>query len=87
MVNIEVQHIKGVVKKMPFVIRYVPDKYKTIQYDNTIQFDNTIEFVLRWFKTQELCFRTINTCSFIFHSVPDPNKTHKIRDKAICNYL
>ena len=37
-------------------------------------------------KTQEMCIRAINTCSFVFNSAPDQYETQEMCDKTVDNY-
>ena len=42
----------------------------------------TIIFVLDRYKSQELCIRAVNACSFVSESVHGPYKTQEMCDKA-----
>ena len=38
------------------------------------------------YKTKEICIRVVNTCSFVFKSVPNQYKTQEMCDKAVDDY-
>ena len=44
-----------------------------------------MELIPEYYKTQEMYGKSIDTCPFVFHSVPDWCKTQEICDEAISN--
>ena len=42
-----------------------------------------MRFVLEYYKTQEMCDALVNTCVFVFHSVPDLYKTQEMCDRIV----
>ena len=44
---------------------------------------NTIKFVLEYYKTQEMWDTLVNTCAFVFNSVPNLYKTQEMYDRVV----
>ena len=44
------------------------------------QYPSTIKFVPDWYKTQKMCIRVVNTCSFVFNFVPNGFNTQEMCD-------
>ena len=59
---------KHAVKKLPFVIRYVPDQYKTQKMCNKAILENgrTLESVPDRYKTQEMCDKAVDNYADAF---------------------
>ena len=53
---------KHTVKKLPFVTRYVPDRYKTQQMCNKAILENswTLKSVLDCYKNQQMCDKAVD---------------------------
>ena len=53
---------KHAVKKFPFVIRYVPDRYKAQQmcYKPTLENGGTLESVTECYKNQKMCNQAVD---------------------------
>ena len=51
-------------KKLLFVIRYVPDQYKTQEmcYKTVDDYARALEFVPDRFKSQEMCIKAVSNC-------------------------
>ena len=49
-------------------------------------YPSAIQFVSDWYKTQEMCDKAIDTCFFVFDSVPDQYITffNPNQSEAIC---
>ena len=60
---------KYVIKKLPFLIRYVPDQYKTQQMCDQAILKNggTLKSVPDYCKNQEMCNKTVDNypCSWM----------------------
>ena len=52
-----------------------------------LNYPSTIKYVLDQYKTQEMCIRAVNTCSFVFDSVPNEYKTQEMCNNAVDNNL
>ena len=59
-------------KKLPFVIRYILNRYKTQQMCDKTVLENggATESVPYQNKMQELCDKAVHTCFNVFHSLP-----------------
>ena len=57
------------VKKILFIITYVPDPYKTQQKCNKAILENagTLESILDWKKTQEMCDKVVDIYAHASH--------------------
>ena len=44
---------------------------------------STIQFVLKWYKTDEICDEVGNMCFFVFDSIPDWYKTQEMYDRVV----
>ena len=66
-----------VVKKLPFVIRYDPDQYKTKKMCNRAILENggMLESVSNRYKTQEICNKAVHNYAHALEFVPDRYKT------------
>ena len=64
---------KHVLKKLPYLLRYVPDRYKTEQmYSKAVHtYFSTINSVLERFMTQEICDQVADVYFLVFDSIPD----------------
>ena len=64
---------KHAVKKLPFVIRYILDRFKTQHMCNKAISENgrTLESVPDWYKTQEMCDKTVDNYAHALEFVPD----------------
>ena len=52
-------------------------------YDKSVDIDHSdIKFGLEYYKTQEICDKAIDTCPFVFDSVPNQYKTKEMCDKG-----
>ena len=76
---------KHAVKKLYFVIRYVPDRYKTQHMWDTAILENseTLESVLDCYKNQEMCDKAVDNYRHALKFVPDCYKTQNMCDKAV----
>ena len=65
--------VKYAVKKLPFVIDYVPDKYKTKKMCNKAILENgeTLDSVPYQYKIQEICNRTVDNNAYALKIVTD----------------
>ena len=46
-------------------------------------YSSPIKLVLEYYNTQEICIKAVDTCPFIFNSVPDRYNTKEMFDKAV----
>ena len=46
----------------------------------------TIQFVSECCKTQEICYKAVHRCFFVFNSIPDQYKSQEICEKVISLY-
>ena len=67
-------------KKIPFVIRKVPDRYKT---QATIENDKTLQFVRDQYKTQKMCDKAVDNYAHALEFAPDYYKTQKMCNKTV----
>ena len=76
---------KNAVNKLPFVIRYVPDQYKTEEiYDKVIlENDGRLRFVPDCYKNQKMYDKAVDNDDHALEFVPDCYKTPKICHKAV----
>ena len=68
---------KHAVRKLPFLIRYVPDQLKTQQmYDKAIlENDGTLMSVPECYKNQQLCDKAVEKYLYVLEFVPECSKT------------
>ena len=54
-------------------LSFVLDSYKTQKCGNKAvgSYPSAIEFVSECYKTHEMCDKALDTCTFVFDSVPD----------------
>ena len=80
------------VRKFPFVIKGVPDRYKIPDMFDKAILENQSQFLIdigpikvvpKYFKAQEMCDKAVNTCSFLFHSVSAFHKTQEMCDSVV----
>ena len=76
------------VKKLPYLLRYVPDQYKAEQIcDKTIlENGGTLKAVPHYYRNQEMCNKTANNYPHALEFVPEPYKAKKICDKVVSTY-
>ena len=79
---------KDTVKELSFIIRYVPDQYKTKKMcDKEIQEnDGMLGFIPDYCKDQKMCDKSVDNYSHASKYVSGCYKTQKIWDKAANNY-
>ena len=60
-------------KKLPFVIKYIPDRYKTQQMCNNAILENggTLEAVCDFYKNQQMCDKAVDNYPYALKFVPD----------------
>ena len=75
-------------KKLPSVIRFVPDRYKTQQMCDKAILENseTLKFVPDCFKNQEMCNKAVDNYLHMLEYVPECCKTQKMCDKTVDTY-
>ena len=68
---------KHTVKKLSYLLRYVPDQYKTQQmcYKAILENGGTLESVPDCCKNQEMCNRAVDDCPDGLEFVPDCHVT------------
>ena len=74
---------KHAVKKLPFLIRYVPDQYKYQQMCDILESVGTLKSVPDHYKNHEMCNEAVDDYPHALEFVPVCYKTHKICDKAV----
>ena len=53
-------------------------------YDKTVDtHPSTIQLVPNFYKTQEMCYKAVRRCFFVFDSISDQYKTHEICDIVV----
>ena len=74
---------ENVVKKLLFVIKYVPDCFKTKQsyYKNP----GMLLFIADCYKDQKMCDGAVNNDFHVLEFVPEYCQTQKMCDKAVNN--
>ena len=79
---------KHAVKKLLFIIRCVPDKYKTQQMcaKATLENGGTFESVPNYYKNPRMYDRTVDNYYHALKSFPDCYRTQKMCDKAVNTY-
>ena len=79
---------KHAVKKLPFVIRYVPDQYKTQQMCDKAILENggTLESVPECYKNQRIHDKAVDNYPHALKFVPDSYITQKMCDKGISTH-
>ena len=75
---------KHAVKKLPYLLRYVPDQYKTQQIGDKaiLENDGILNSLPDCYKNQEICKNYPDTLEF----VPECCNTQKMCDKAVDIY-
>ena len=73
---------------MLFVIRYVPDRYKTQEKINKVILENggMLMFVPNCYKNQKMCNKAIANYAHVWEFVPNCYKTQKVFNKAVDTY-
>ena len=68
--------VKMQLKKLSFVMRYVPDWHKTQKLCNKAVDDyaDVFEYVAECFKSQEMCDKVVDAGHFVFYSILDQFK-------------
>ena len=76
---------KHAVKKLPFVIRYLPDRFKTQEMCDEAILENgvTLKSVLYCYKNQKMCNKTVDNYAHASGHVPDCYKIQQICNKAV----
>ena len=64
---------KHAVKKLPYLLRYVPDQYKTEQMCDKAILENagTLKYVLDCYKIQEICNKAFENYPHALEFVPE----------------
>ena len=79
--------MENAVWKLPFIIRKVPDRYKTKQIDEFIlENTGTLEFVPGCYKNQQIYDKTIDNYPHALKCSPDFYMTQKMCDNAVNTY-
>ena len=83
------RYVNVQLKKLAFVIRYVPGQYKIEQMCNKaiIENDGTLKYISDWYKTQEICDKAVDNYAHLLEFVPDCYKTRKMFNKALNTFL
>ena len=70
---------KNAVKNLPYLIRYVPDQYKTQQMCDKAILENAekLKSVPDYYKNQELCSKAVDNYPYALEFVPECYKTQK----------
>ena len=70
---------KHLVKKLPFVIRYVPDQCKDQQMcDKAIlEYGGTLDSLLDFYQNQQMCDKAIDNYPHALRFIPDCYMTQK----------
>ena len=76
---------KHVLKKLPYLLRYVPDKYNTQQICDKAILENagTLKYVPDCSKNQEMCNKAVENYPQTLEYVSECYKTQKMCDKAV----
>ena len=71
--------MRCVIMQLSFVIRCVPDQYKTQEMHDKVILENngTLMFVTSPCKNQEMCDKSIDTCLFLIDFIPDKIRLNK----------
>ena len=77
---------KHAVEKLPYLLRYVPDQYKTQQMCDKVNLENgeTLKSVPYCYKNQEMCNKAVENYPHELEFVPECYKTQKMCDS--CQY-
>ena len=75
-------------KKLPYLLRYVPDQYETNQICEKaiLENDGTLKSVPDCYKNREMCNKSINNYPHPLEYVLECFMTQKMRDKAVHTY-
>ena len=75
---------KCIVKKLPNLLRYVPDQYRTQQMCDKASLENggTLQPVSYSYKNQEMCNKAVENYPYALDFVPECYKAEKMCDKA-----
>ena len=79
---------KHTVKKLPYLLRYVPDQYKTRQMSDKaiLEKSRTLTSVIDCYKNLEICNKRIDNYPHALEFVPEFYKTKKMCDKTVNTY-
>ena len=79
---------KHAVEKLPFVIAYVPEQYKTQKMCGkaVLENDEVLESVPDWYKNQQICDKTVDIYLHALKFTPDDYITKRICDKHANTY-
>ena len=71
-------------KKLPYLLRYIPDQYKTQQINDKVILENLF---LTAKKNQQMSNKAVKNYPHALEFVPECYKTHKMCDKAVNTIL
>ena len=73
------------VKKLPYLLRYVSDQYKTQQMCDKAILENggTLKSVTDCYKNQEMYNKAVDNYPYVFNFVPECFLTQEVCDKAV----
>ena len=71
---------KDAVKKLPYLLRYVPVQYKPQQMSDKAadDYSHALEFVPECYKTQKMCDKAVDTHTITVKYVPECYKTQEM---------
>ena len=77
---------KHAVEKLPYLLRYVPDQYKTQQMCDKVNLENggTLKSIPYCYKNQEMCNKAVENYPHALEFVPECYNTQKMCDS--CQY-
>ena len=83
------QICKDAVKKLPYLLRYVPDQYENQQMCDKPVLENggALKCVSDCYKKQEICNKAVDNYPHALEFVPDWFKTQNMCDKAVYTHL
>ena len=65
------------VKKLPYLLRFVPDQYQQMCYKAILKNGGTLKSVTHCYKNQEMCNKAIENYPHALKFVPECYKTQK----------
>ena len=71
-------------KKLPYLLRYIPDQYKTQKINDKVILENLF---LTAKKNQQMSNKAVKNYPHALEFVPECYKTHKMCDKAVNTIL
>ena len=76
---------KHAVKRLPYLLRYVPDKYKTEQMCDEAILENggTLKYVPDCYKNQEMCNKVVENYPYTLEYFPECYKTKEMCRRAV----